>query len=83
MLTDLEQPKRGEDKVLDGHKCFTIVARFADEPITIWIDQGTFLIRRIDGTSNFDDFSTVETTTYDPVIDEDVPAALLEYNAPE
>ncbi len=44
MLTDLEQPKRGEDKVLDDHKCFTIVARFADEPITIWIDQGTFLI---------------------------------------
>lgn len=83
MLTDLGNPKRGDDRVIDDHKCFTIEAQFADEPITIWIDQETFLVRRIDGTSTFDDFSTVESTTYDPVIDEDMLAKLLEYNAPE
>ena len=82
-LSELEDPKRADDKVFDDHRCFTIDASFAGDPITIWIDQETFLVRRIDGTTNFDDFSTDESTTYDPVIDENVPAPILEYNAPE
>lgn len=83
MLTDLEQPTRGDDKSFRGHKCFTIEAQFASAPVTIWIDQSSFLIRRIDGTSEFDDFSTAESTAYDPVIDEDVAPKLLDYGAPE
>ncbi len=83
MLTELKRPTRGDDKSIGNHKCFTIEALFADEPITIWIDQNSFLVRRIDETSEFDDFSTQESTTYDPVIDEDVAPKLLEYNAPE
>ena len=82
-LTDLEQATRGEDDSFGNQKYFKIEALFAGDPITIWIDQKSFLVRRVDETSEFDDFSTVESTIYDPVIDEDVAPKLLEYNVPE
>jgi len=83
LLTDLHKVIRGEDDVLHTHNCFTIEGLYADRPIKIWLDQQSLLIRRIDGTRKHDSFTTVRTATYDPVIDQDVPPSLLEYNAPE
>lgn len=83
LFTDLQELQRGEDEALGTHKCFTIEALYVDSPIKIWIDQDTFAIRRIDGTTELEGFSTVETTVYQPIIDKDVAPALLDYNAPE
>lgn len=83
LLTDFVNATRGDDEDLGNHKCFTIETLDTGDTITFWIDQESFLIRRIDETSAFDDFSTAETTTYDPVIDEGVAPSLLDYNAPE
>ena len=49
---------------------------------SIWVDQETYLVRRIDSTSDFDDFTTQESTTYDPFINDNVDPSLLEFGAP-
>lgn len=82
-LTDLQQVIRSEDEDLGAHKCFTLEGLYAGRGIRIWIDQDSYLVRRLDGTSEFADFSTAETTVYQPVIDGDVSPVLLEYDAPD
>jgi hypothetical protein len=82
-LTDLQQVARGEDEALGAHKCFTIEGLYAGRGIKIWIDQDSYLVRRIDGTAEFNGFSTATTTLYRPVIGGDVTPNLLEYDAPD
>ena len=82
MLTELKNAKRGDDKVFDNHNCFSIDAKYAGSPISIWIDQKTFLVRRIDQTTEFGGYKFGSLTTYNPVIDEHVPAELLKYIPP-
>ncbi len=83
LLTDLEAARLADNKLLDGHACHTIEALYAGDPITIWIDEQTFLVRRIDSTSVFDGFTTTETTVYVPVINQEVAPELLKFNAPQ
>lgn len=83
MLTDLEAAKLGSKKVLDGHACYTIEALYAGDPITIWIDEQTYLVRRIERKSVFGVFTTTETTIYDPLVDQEVEPKQLTFNAPQ
>ena len=83
LLTDLEAAKLGNKIVLDGHACYTIEALYAGDLIAIWIDEQTYLVRRIDSTSVFDGFTTTETTVYDPVVDQEVDPKRLTFNAPQ
>jgi outer membrane lipoprotein-sorting protein len=82
-LTDMTDTKRVEDAKLDKVACFRIEGKYADSPMTLWIDQKTFLVRRIDAQKKFDDFRTEETTTYDPVIDGEIPDKQLEFDPPQ
>ena len=82
-LMDMTEAKRVEDAKLDKVDCFRIEGKFADRPTTLWIDQKTFLVRRIDAQKKFDNFRTEETTTYDPVIDEEMPDKKLEFDPPK
>jgi len=77
--------KRVEDAKLDKVDCFRIEGNGhrADSSMTLWIDQKTFLVRRIDEQNKFDDFHTVDTTTYDPVTDEEIPDKKLEFDPPK
>jgi hypothetical protein len=52
------------------------------EPVVLWIAKSTFLIRRIDEATKFDDFRTEETTTYEPRIDTEIPVNLLDFAVP-
>jgi outer membrane lipoprotein-sorting protein len=52
-------------------------------PDVLWFDRGTFLLRRIEGGSRFPSFRTESVTTYEPVIDEDVPDDHLLFDPPE
>ena len=40
--------ERKADADLEGTRCFVIASGTADEPVTLWIEQETFLLRRID-----------------------------------
>ena len=82
-LTDMTEAKRIDDAKLDKVDCFRIEGKFAGSPTMLWIDQKTFLVRRIDTQQKFDNFRTEETTTYDPVIDEEIPDKKLEFDPPK
>lgn len=83
LLTALPEAKRVEDAKLDKVNCFRIEGKWGDSPMTLWIDQKTFLVRRIDTKRKFDEFSTEDTTTYDPIIDEEIPDKALEFDPPK
>ncbi|MGB7328592.1 MAG: hypothetical protein WBD31_27190 [Rubripirellula sp.] len=82
LLTDLEAATLGKRTSLDGNTCILIHALYAGEPIEIWIDEQSHLVRRIHSTSGHGDFTTTETTVYDPVANEPLEPRLLEYNSP-
>ena len=79
-LTDITEATRAEDATIDTVNFFRIRGTFGDLPMTLWIDKNTFLVRRIDSKKTIGNFSTEETTTYDPVIDGEVPDAFLEFD---
>jgi outer membrane lipoprotein-sorting protein len=79
-LTDITEAKRIDDAKLDKVDCFRIEGKNADRSTTLWIDQKTFLVRRIDEQNKFDDFRTEQTTTYDPVTDQVIPDKKLDFD---
>jgi hypothetical protein len=81
-VTALPNAERKVDEDLDGSLCFTIHGGTLDEPMTLWIEQKTFLLRRLDEQNTFDDFRTEETTTYEPVLDGEIPESLLVFDPP-
>ncbi|HEX6884492.1 MAG TPA: hypothetical protein VF530_14040 [Planctomycetota bacterium] len=81
-VTDLSDAVRQGEEDLGGIRCFVVTGGSREEPVTLWIDQSTFLLRRIDEQNVFPDFRTEETTTYDPVIDEAIPESLLAFDPP-
>lgn len=81
LITDLQAAKLANKQMLGQHSCLTIKALHADDPITIWIDEESFLVRRIDSMTKFDDFTTTDSTVYDPVVDQEVDPKSLEFNA--
>jgi hypothetical protein len=52
-------------------------------PETLWIDRTTFLLRRIDKQTQFDDFRTESTTTYEPTLDFAIADNRLEFDPPD
>jgi outer membrane lipoprotein-sorting protein len=76
VMTDL---KRQPDETLDGTLCFKLEGKFAVVPTTLWLDKATFLlVRMVQDTS-----LTLSTTVYKPQMNTEIPAAELEFNAPE
>ena len=83
-LTDLTEPKRLADAKIDNVDCFVLDGQFGDRPMTLWIDKQTFLVRRIAERDKLGLWTNVEkTTTYDPIIDEAVPAEKLVFDYPQ
>ena len=82
LLTDMIEAKRIEDARLDKVDCFHLEGKYAGSPMTLWIDQKSFLVRRIDAQKTFDKFRTEETTTYHPAIDRKIPDKKLEFDPP-
>lgn len=82
-LTELTEAKHIDDAKLGETDCYRVEGKFGNQPLTLWVDKGTFLLRRIDQTTTFADFRTEETTTYDPVINGEIDASLLKFDHPE
>lgn len=81
--TDPRNAARKADEELEGSRCFVIASGTPDEPRTLWIDQKTFLLRRLDEQNTLEEFRTEETTTYEPVLDGEIPEALLVFDPSE
>jgi len=79
----MTEAMRIDDAKIGGTDCFRIEGKFAEDPITIWIDKMAYSVRRIDEAHEFDDFSTSETTTYEPLLDIEVADELLDLNLPK
>ena len=52
-------------------------------PQVLWIDKASFLVRRIDEQTTFDNFRTETTTTYEPVLDGPVGDQQLAFDPPQ
>jgi hypothetical protein len=78
----LTEPKRAKDGMLVNVDCYRVEGKYGGNPITLWIDKKTYLVRRIDEQAMFPDFRTEQTTTYDPIIDRKITDKLLEFDPP-
>ena len=71
------------DADLDGVRCLRVQVSERGQPLTIWIDSGTYLIRRLDESRKLSEGTQTETTTtYEPVIDQEVAEDALAFGAP-
>jgi outer membrane lipoprotein-sorting protein len=83
-LTNLSELKRLEDAACGGSMCYRILGKFsAESTMTLWIDNRTFLLRRIDSQRKSTQFNRDQTILYEPVVGAQVPDQSLEFNAPQ
>jgi outer membrane lipoprotein-sorting protein len=82
-VTELGEATRIDDARIDEVDCFRIAGSSAGSPHILWIDQKTYLVRRIEEGNRFDEFRTEETTDYDSVLDGEVPDESLRFDPPK
>lgn len=91
--TDMGDLERIEDAYVGRVECFRLSGR-AEIPADgefpamtrtymVWIEKRTFFLRRIDSTVESATFRSDDSTTYDPVMDEEIPDRMLEFGAPK
>lgn len=74
-LMEMTEVQRIADATLERMECFRIKGRLGDNLMTVWIDKAKFLVRRVDEDG--------QTTTYFPVVDEEVQDQHLEFDPPK
>jgi hypothetical protein len=81
-LTDLQNLKRLADGALGNDPCYRVEGTLGDQPLTVWIDQRNYLVRRIDRHRQLTKRLQVDrATTYQPVLDGEIPAKALAFGA--
>ena len=89
-VPDMQDPKRVEDDTLESTVCFRIDGHLektigTQEPTRIqkhtmlWVDQKTFLLRKVHEKIDINGSLTEEVTSYDPTIDQDVSEERLQF----
>jgi hypothetical protein len=53
-----------------------------DESVTLWIERGTFLLRKVEERKTLENYRSEIVTTYSPEINVEVPAAELAFGVP-
>ena len=81
-LLELTDVRRVGDARLGKAECYRVAGKFAANPMTLWIDKKTFLVRKIEQQMKFPDFRAEQTTTYEPVAGAEVPEAALDFHPP-
>lgn len=81
-LPEMDKIKRIADARIGTANCFRIQGEFRQTPMTLWIDQRTFLLRRLEERNVFEDFRTEEITDYSPTLNEAIPDKLLAFDPP-
>lgn len=75
-------PKQIEDGKLQNVVCFRLEYNYRGERVTLWIDQQSYLVRRIDERIDADGVTIERTTTLDPMIDGKIKDEMLEFDPP-
>jgi hypothetical protein len=78
----LKEPVRIEDGNFSETACYRIEAMYAKSPLIVWIEKGTYLLRRIEKKHRFEDFCTETTINYYPEINEEVTEQMLVFAPP-
>jgi hypothetical protein len=94
----LVDPERIADAPLGAVQCYRVVGKsratpytetagastvtVTDEKVTLWIDQATYLLRKIEEARTLDSYRSTRTTVYTPEINVAIPADQLQLNAP-
>jgi len=82
-LTEMTDVVRLEDAELNGARCYCLRGRDASRTTTVWIDQTSHLVLRVVRELEGDGLQAEVTITYEPVIDQPIPADLLAFGSPE
>ena len=82
-LGEMKDVKRLGDAPCGEGTCARLSGVYAETRRTVWVDLKSSLLRRIEFETVFPDFRTEETTTYEPVVDGEVPAELLAFGMPQ
>jgi len=53
-----------------------------DEAVTLWLERGTFLLRKVEEARTYDTYRSNRTTTYTPEVNVEIPAAELTFTPP-
>lgn len=78
-LTTLTNLTRLPDEAWDNTPCFKLEGKYANTPMTLWLEKATYLVVRI-----YQDTDLAKTTTvYRPQVNIEIPAKELEFDAPE
>jgi Protein kinase domain len=77
-LNELEEAKRLDDEQVAGVRCHRVRGHSGTWDVTIWVDAQSGLLRRLD----LKDRQTESSMTIDPVVNQPIPAELLEFRAP-
>ncbi len=81
-LTDMTELEFLDDATFDSADCCRIRGMYAEHPKTVWIDKATGLIRRIDLEMPFDGYRVETTTTFDPVVNSEIPTTAFAFDPP-
>ena len=82
-IRKLRNLKRLEDAKAENADCFRIQGETGIDgqgPVTLWIDKASFLVRRLDQQNKLANFRTEDTTTYEPVVNGEIPDKMLEFD---
>jgi outer membrane lipoprotein-sorting protein len=82
-LTDLTGARRLGDEKIGDADCYRIEGKSGENPMKLWIDKSSFLVRRIDMETQLTYLRIEFTTTYDPVIDSEVNEEMLALDLPK
>jgi hypothetical protein len=83
VLTEMTDVVRLEDADLGSSRCYCLRGRQASCTRTVWIDQTSHLLLRVVSELDVDGQQAEVSITYEPVIDEPIPADLLAFGSPE
>jgi len=91
-------PERLDDELVGGAACYRLHGRgretpyaltagavpvtVVDERVTVWVDRTSLLLRKVEERRTLSNYRTVTTTTYEPVVDVEIPAEALAFDPP-
>jgi outer membrane lipoprotein-sorting protein len=81
-LTDLANVERIADADVGAARCYCLRGRLADFTMTLWIDQKTYLLLRLERVTQSDSLDAEEVTTYEPEMNILISDAELEFIPP-
>jgi hypothetical protein len=79
-LKDMTDVKRLDDAPCGSAVCARLEGFWGREKRTLWVDLGSFQLRRIDSATVFPKFRTEQTTTYEPTFNQAVSPDSLSFD---